>query len=211
MGRSTLNFTPAPAIPRTARFPDDAQEPMARKGMGAVYTRTADSQPLRAEPSADERARLLSRFYEPHHARLTAAVDAALAAHGRCLVFDGHSFPSRPLPYEDDQDPDRPDICLGTDPFHTPAVLADAAVRTLQDQGWKVALNRPFSGALVPMRFYGKDRRVESLMVEVNRSLYMNEATGERLSCLENVRSRIGRSIAKLCKCVNPVVPREGA
>ena len=30
------------------RFPDDAREPMARVGQGAVYTRTADGDPLRA-------------------------------------------------------------------------------------------------------------------------------------------------------------------
>jgi hypothetical protein len=38
----------------------------------------------------------------------------------------------------------------------------------------------PFAGALVPMRFYGKDLRVRALMIEVRRGLYMDERSGAR-------------------------------
>jgi N-formylglutamate deformylase len=101
------------------RFPEDLDEPMAGKGMGAVYTRLSTGEPLRSlEPA--ERARLMARWYYPHHAKMTDAVDAALAARGRCLILDIHSFSSRPLPHEPDQDPDRPEICIGTDTFHSP-------------------------------------------------------------------------------------------
>src|SRR5438874_6704243 len=80
------------------RFTDDALEPMAAKGMGAVYTATTDGAPLRGPLDASERAELLGRFYEPHHAALEAAADAALTATGGCLLVDCHSFPDDPLP-----------------------------------------------------------------------------------------------------------------
>src|SRR3954462_3005611 len=110
------------------RFDDDSVEPMAELGMGGVYERSSTGTRLRAAPTDDERAALLDRFYHPHHDRLTALVAAALRADGRCLVLDGHSFPSTPLPYEPDQDPDRPDICIGTDDFHPPEPLRDKAI-----------------------------------------------------------------------------------
>ncbi|MBQ3663473.1 MAG: N-formylglutamate amidohydrolase [Clostridia bacterium] len=40
-------------------------------------------------------------------------------------------------------------------------------------------MNRPYSGSMVPLAYYRKDRRVMSLMIEVNRSLYMEE-NGDR-------------------------------
>jgi N-formylglutamate amidohydrolase len=83
------------------RFTDDEREPMTRQGMGVIYERTAAGRPLRRNPSADQRHRLLARFYEPHHAALSTAVESVLAEHGTCLLIDGHSFPTRPLPYED--------------------------------------------------------------------------------------------------------------
>ncbi len=78
------------------RFTDDAQEPMARVGQAAVYTRTSFGQQLRREdPSA--RQRLLERYFAPYHAALDALVAATLSRFARCLVLDCHSFATEPL------------------------------------------------------------------------------------------------------------------
>ena len=191
---TTVAFPVSRFVVDPERFVEDADEPMARKGMGVIYERTPSGLALRRPPSAPERARLLARFYEPHHSRLTAAVQAALDAHGTCLVLDGHSFPARALPYED-QSLDRPDICIGTDEFHTPDRLRDFAVRTFEQLGYRVAVNRPFAGAIVPMRFYREDRRVRAVMVEVNRGLYMDERTGAKLPSFDKVRERIAGAV----------------
>jgi len=183
------------------RFLEDSKEPMAARGMGAVYERTSDSRPLRDKPSADERRMLIDRYYRPHHTRLNGAVDRSLARHGRCLIVDGHSFPSRPLPYEDDQDPDRPEICIGTDDFHTPEHLAGEAVAIFERAGFRTAVNRPFAGTIVPMAHYRRDPAVASIMVEVNRGLYMDEATGARLPVFEDLRRRLGDGLGLMAKC----------
>lgn len=162
------------------RFVDDAQEVMAAKGMGVVYTRTSDGRLLRRALSPESRRQLIRRFYEPHHEKLTRMVNDALGHSGRCLVLDCHSFPSIPLPYEYDQSRERPDICIGTDDYHTPDWIAPAAEELFAVLGLRVLVNRPFSGALVPLVHYRKNPQVWSLMVEVNRSLYMNETTGNR-------------------------------
>jgi N-formylglutamate deformylase len=57
------------------RFPDDANEPMAARGMGAVYAKTSTGARLRANLSPAERERIMMRWYHPHHALLTSAVD----------------------------------------------------------------------------------------------------------------------------------------
>jgi N-formylglutamate deformylase len=196
---ATVRFPVSRLVVDPERFTDDAQERMAARGMGVVYTRTSDGRPLRRAPTASERAALLARYYEPHHAALTARVAAALDAHGACLVIDGHSFPSSPLPYEDDQRHDRPEVCVGTDDFHTPASLRDSAVLALERAGFRVAVDRPFAGALVPMAYHRRDPRVTALMIEVNRGLYMDERTGRRLPGFESVRERLGDALRPLC------------
>lgn len=180
------------------RFERDADEPMAARGMGAVYERTSDGRALREPPSPAARAGLLGRFYRPHHAALEAAVAAALDAHGRCLVLDAHSFPSAPLPYEDDQDPARPDVCIGTDAFHTPARLRDEAVAAFRSEGLVVAVDRPFAGALVPAAHFRREPRVAALMIELNRRLYMHEATGARSADFDAIAHVLRRAILRL-------------
>jgi len=180
------------------RFADDAREPMAAKGMGVVYEKTADLEPLRKKPSSEERKALIDRYYHPHHQRLAWAVEQALPLFGCSLIIDCHSFPSVPLPYEDDQDPDQPEICIGTDSFHTPGRLAAEAAAIFEGAGFRVALNRPFSGTLVPMKYYRREPAVSSIMIELNRGLYMDEKAGVPLPQFEILRQRLAGCLTGL-------------
>lgn len=162
------------------RFVSDADEPMAATGMGVVYTKTSNGHDLRKHLSNPERTSLVAKYYKPHHEKLTTAVRDALAEYGRCLIIDCHSFASSPLPHEPDQSRNRPDICIGTDEFHTPAWLSALAAKLFRERGLRVELDRPFSGTLVPKAYYAKNRTVWSVMIETNRSLYMDEVSGQR-------------------------------
>ena len=117
------------------------------------------------------------------------------AQSGVCLIIDCHSFASVALPYELDQTSDRADICVGTDPFHTPLSVRDAVVGAAEGEGYSVAIDAPFSGALVPLSSYRKDRRVMSVMIEVNRRLYMDEESGLKRHDFEKVRAAVGRIV----------------
>jgi N-formylglutamate deformylase len=160
------------------RFRDDAHEPCAVVGMGAVYVRGTRGQVLRA-PSAARRELLLETYYDPHHRRCAADAAKALATTGGCLVLDAHSYPSVPLPTERSGSL-RPEIGLGTDPLHTPPALRALAEGFFRARGFAVAVDQPYAGAFVPTGFFGEEPRVQALMVEVRRDLYMDEATGAK-------------------------------
>ena len=40
-------------------------------------------------------------------------------------------------------------------------------------------LNAPFRGSIVPMEYYQKNRNVQSVMLEVNRRLYLKPGSSE--------------------------------
>lgn len=157
------------------RFRSDQDECCAQKGQGLMYLRGVDYKKIR---DYDEtlRNRILAEFYDPHHARLTAAVDQALETCGRCTILDGHSFSSS-LPVLPISLFDLPDFCIGTDRFHTPPALRTAMAEACREHGYSVKINFPYSGTITPMKHYGTDNRVLSVMVEVNRKLYLNERT----------------------------------
>jgi N-formylglutamate amidohydrolase len=174
------------------RFEDDAEEVMATKGQGVIYTHDSHGNRLRtSDPSKAEREALLERFYRPYHRAAEDEVTQMLERFGRCLILDCHSFPLKPLPYEFDQDPDRPDICLGTDSFHTPDSLLEQVELSLKKHHLSTARNRPFAGTYVPLAFHQKDQRVWSIMLEVNRKLYMSENAGDKLGCFEETEDAI--------------------
>ena len=177
------------------RFPSDEHEPMAPRGMGAIYTRTSICGVLRAQPTPTARQSLLERWYQPHHCKLERLVSDVAARSGGCLIVDCHSFPSAPLPYELDQREQRADFCIGTDPFHTPSLLRDGIVAAARKTGYSVTVDAPFSGALVPLAFYQKDDRIWSVMIEVNRRIYMDEHSGLKNREFEHVSAMAGRLI----------------
>ena len=184
------------------RFLDDSDEVMAKFGMGVIYTNTSNGKILRKMPSGKERKSLITEYYLPHHEFLSNAVKNELEKYGQALIIDCHSFPSSPLPYEIDQNTNRPDICIGTDEFHTPLSLRQSAENEVLKQGLKCAMNRPFSGSIVPSEFYRNNENVYSIMIEINRKLYMNERTGEKNSEFETCQSKLGHIIDVL-RCIN--------
>jgi N-formylglutamate deformylase len=179
------------------RFLDDSAEPMSEAGMGAVYLCDSRGQTLRSTLSPGQRDELIQKYYVPHHSRLADAVSSALADQGRCLIVDCHSFRSVPFKYEKDRSP-RPDICLGTDDYHTPASLRDSLVELFLAAGLTVDINSPFPGTMVPQPYYHTDERVHSIMIEVNRSLCMDEDSGERNFRFKRMQDRLAAVLSDL-------------
>jgi N-formylglutamate deformylase len=165
-GASKLVFPVSRLVVDPERLIDDSMESV---GMGVVYTHTTDGDLLRAISEMD-RLTLIDTYYHPHHNNLTRMVDSCLEQHDQCLIIDCHSFPAQPLPYELDRN--RPGICIGTDTYHTSAKLKNCLSKAFETSGYRVAIDSPFSGSIVPLKYYQLDRRVSSVMIEVNRSLY---------------------------------------
>jgi len=163
------------------RYPHDADEPMSTHGMGAIYTHITHHRPLRpAGWTEADREAVMQSHYWPHADAMTAAVTATLAQHDRRTILDAHSFPTAALPFEDPTR-DRPQICLGHNTTNAPEPWLQTWEHEARARHLTVARNTPFAGAYIPLQ-YLNDPRVQSLMVEFRRDLYMNEQTGDRIA-----------------------------
>ena len=176
------------------RFRDDADEPMSEKGMGLAYTRCADGAPLRSI-SPQKRAAIARMYYDKHHEAFTDMVNEKLHDCGRCIIIDAHSFSAEPLPYEDCAH--RPDFCIGTDPFHTPYPLLRTCYTFLRGCGFEVAVNRPFSCTIVPLEHLHSDTSVSSVMIEVNRRLYMT-ADGSKTDSFSDIQRMLAALVGEI-------------
>lgn len=163
------------------RFTDDGLEPMAKLGMGVVYEKTDSGTPMRKVTPALKH-RIINNYYKPHHQQFSLAVQQQLNTFGKALILDGHSFPNQPLNRDLHKGTPRPVFNIGIDHFHTPHSLLLALLNALAKHGYtdeQVGINWPYSGSIVPSEFYLKNKNVYSIMLEINRSAYMNENTIE--------------------------------
>ncbi|MFC1659468.1 N-formylglutamate amidohydrolase [Pseudomonadota bacterium] len=188
----------------TERFVDDKLEIMSKIGMGVIYTKTTDLKTLRKNPSTKERKELLDKFYYPHHNKLFELTENIFKEHKKALIIDCHSFPSIQPPYEkafsNNQNIKRPQICIGADKFHTSNRLRKKITSLFEERGYEVNINTPFSGSLVPLEYYSKEKNVQSVMIELRRDLYMNEKTGKKTKNFNKLKQDINYAISELTK-----------
>lgn len=131
------------------RFWSGEHEPMESIGMGALYSVDHTLRPIRRELSNDEVSDL-REIYDEHHRRLGDACLDALQEYGRCVILDLHSYPFTRQPYEQNYGA-RPQLCVGTDSFHTPQWLFRIVSQLAHENGFEVGENSPFEGSMVPL------------------------------------------------------------
>jgi N-formylglutamate amidohydrolase len=155
------------------RFYPDEKEYMHKFGRGFYYTKTDDNKLMRTLDDKDN----VYEIYKNYHNGFNGVVQNILDEVGVVHIIDCHSFSNIPAPFDNDDGSGRPDICIGTDDFHTPSYLIDLLYLHFKSNGFDVQINMPYSGSIVPNRFYCKNKSVKSIMVEINKRLYMDESS----------------------------------
>lgn len=194
-GRDLAGVTPWIFINRLSRlvidperFPDD-REVMNSIGMGAVYTKSSSGLPLRTEDSQRDQ-QLLKEYFYPYAAAFTELVELRLTEVRDVTIIDVHSYRIKEHINGVNKGQRRPPICLGSDAFHTPQWLIDAAISSFADAG-QVILNEPYAGTYVPMEFYEKSRAVKSVMMENREDTIAGEGMGRSARALANLIDKI--------------------
>ena len=184
------------------RFPGPEEEKNA-VGMGVLYTHGSQRQLVRSIP--DEAVADYMRFFVEYSVLLARLVNRAIAAHGRAIIIDVHSYHRAVLPHELHVTEPRPELCVGYEEFHMSDELRGAVADCFA--GFEQGDNQTFHGSYVPLEHYRRDARVQSVMLEIRRDMYMDEATGAR-----NTKrvSDIGASLAALVERFTPVTTCEG-
>ncbi|MDP2541551.1 N-formylglutamate amidohydrolase [Tenacibaculum discolor] len=174
----------------TERFSDNSKEVMFKYGMGVLYEKSDDGNPIRIV-TEELRENILTNYYWKHHSDLNKAVLRELKEFGESLIIDCHSFPDTPLKRDLDQSLNRPDFNIGTDSFHTPKKLIDASIDFFKSKDFSLGVDKPYSGSIVPIDFYEKDKRVGSIMLEVNRKLYLQGSTNIKSDNFQKIKELI--------------------
>lgn len=172
------------------RFSDDKEEEMAKYGMGMLYETLDNGKKLR-EIDEKLRAKIYKNYYKPHHAQLTNFVDEQLRKEGKALIIDCHSFSNIPFNRDLNKSVPRPQICIGADEFHTSQSLVHLIKEYFQNNNYICEINNPYNGSLVPSNYYNENKNVQSVMIEINRNLYLKDSSNERNENYNNLKKTI--------------------
>ena len=160
-----------------SRFDCDVERLECEDGRLCRFIRESDKCDDRREwvlGNAQRRNMYLAEWYRYRAEILDAASDDVT------IIVDCHSFPS-------DIAPDV-DVCIGfnEDSSKPSQQTIDLVAAKFRDAGYSVAFNRPYANAIAPVGYIG-----HSLMIEVNKRTYMNEATLQKDAGFEHLKSTV--------------------
>jgi N-formylglutamate amidohydrolase len=179
LNREAFELDPAMFVDE---LPDFARARTARvaAGLGAIARVVSEGQEIYARKLTFAEARTrIEQAHRPYHAALERLIGEAHAAHGFAILIDWHSMPSAAAR----AGRDRPsDFVLG-DRFGAACagVLTATVERELEQMGYRVARNTPYAGGYTTEHYGRPARRTHALQIEINRGLYLDEATLEPL------------------------------
>lgn len=181
-------------------------------GLGTIARIVTESEEIYREPvSLGDALARINQLYKPYHAGLASLIAEGERHFGCAVLIDCHSMPSGPLA---DQGGQRPDFVLG-DRFGTscePELIRFVGQR-LEALGYAVAHNKPYAGGYITEHYGQPGAGRHALQIEVNRSLYMDEAKFEKLPRFDNLSRDLAIVAGELIEAAPALleVPRAAA
>jgi N-formylglutamate amidohydrolase len=176
-------------------LPDFAQGRTARvaAGLGAIARVAGEGRPIYARKlTFGEAQTRIDTAHRPYHDALERLLAQARKAHGLAILVDWHSMPAAAARGHRARGGGPCDIVLG-DRFGAACgpKLTALMEKTLESLGYRVARNAPYAGGYTTEHYGRPARRTHAIQVEINRGLYMNEATREPTEGLARLKADI--------------------
>ena len=178
LNRAPDELDPA-LIEGVARIPHN---PRVSSGLGVVPRVVANGRAIyRGKLSLAEAEARIARHWSPYHAMLRMLIDASHQKFGEAVLIDCHSMPHEAIEAHVRPGMTRPDVVLG-DRFGAAAGrdVVDRIEAAFTGAGLRVARNAPFAGAYITQAYGRPSIGQHAVQVEIDRSLYMDEAQIER-------------------------------
>ena len=180
--------------------PRGGHNPRISSGLGVIPRVVANGRAIYAGRigRAEAEARI-ETAWQPYHATLRRLTDDALARFGEAVLIDCHSMPHEAIEAHARPGQPRPEVVLG-DRFGAAARrdVMDRIEATFLSAGFRVARNAPFAGAYITQAYGRPSRNAHAVQIEIDRALYMDEASITRRPDFNAFRDLIGSVVAEI-------------
>ena len=143
----------------------------------------------------------LNNYYFPYHNKLKQVVDNSINAFGFAILFDFHSMPNSCINQSRNNKSLVPQVVLGNC-FGTSCdeKLSEKVFGIFSTSGFRVEMNNPFSGGFITKNYGVPKENAHAIQVEIDRSLYMDEANYTLHSGYSELKKKLRKVICEISK-----------
>jgi N-formylglutamate amidohydrolase len=171
-------------------------------GIGLIRRLVKPGIPVYERPlTSGEITARIEKYYRPYHDTLENLLKEAHYNYGQVWHINCHSmpnasaYPRRGLGLVGNRA--KPvDFCIGDRDGRSCAIGLTRSLRDfIRDMGYTVSLNDPFKGLELVEKYSNPAQGYHALQIEINKSLYMNEETGEKTKNYSALKADIEKVI----------------
>ena len=160
-------------------------------GLGVIPRVVANQKPIyKQRISIDDANQRLQSFYFPYHNKLKSLIEHTKMSFRKVILLDCHSMPYSSINLFSKKDPVEVVLgdCFGCSCEHEIVMeLKDL----LTEAGFKVSLNKPFSGGFITRNYASPLDGINVIQIEILRSLYSDEKQLVQNNNFSSIQNRL--------------------
>jgi N-formylglutamate amidohydrolase len=184
-------------------WPVPLQPTVSKRGLGLLKSRSRYGEPVHERKlTVAEVMERIEKYHRPYYAELADNIARLKSAFGVVYQLSCHCMSAVGAPTHPDAGQDRADFNLGNlNGTTSSGEFMEFVTKAVTSLGYTCSINFPYSGGELNSRFGNPGNGVESIMVEINKKLFMDVKTFKK-------KPEFGRVQADVTRILQTVVSR---
>ncbi len=172
-----------------------------KSGIGLFPRLSRDYNELYVKDFLWKEAKLrINKYYKPWHFQLRSSIESIRSKFNFCLLMDYHSMPSN----VQNKITNKNQIVIGNNYGKScNESLTNFVKNSFMNKGYIVAINKPYAGGYITRNYSNLDQNINTLQIEICRSLYMNENTFKKNSNFLNLKNNLNLIMQDILEYIN--------
>jgi N-formylglutamate amidohydrolase len=181
-------------------WPVPLQPTVSKRGLGLLKAKSRYGEPVHERKlTVAEVTERIERYHRPYYAELEQNIARLKSAFGFVYHLSCHCMSAVGAPTHPDPGKPRADFCLGDVGGKTASrEFIEFAKNTIESLGYRCTVNDPYNGGELNTRFGNPKAGIDSIMVEINKKLFMDVNTFKKTAGFERVQADVTKVLAAI-------------
>jgi N-formylglutamate deformylase len=176
-------------------WPVPLEPTVSLRGLGLLKSKSRYGEPVHERKlTVDEVMQRLNGYYHPYHRELKRNIDKLHSQFGIVYQLSCHCMSAIGAPTHPDAGKPRADFCVGNiSGTSSSEEFINFLADTIRSLGYSCTINDPYNGGELNRRYGKPEAGIESVMVEINKKLFMDIETFRKKPGFAKVKEDCGK------------------
>ena len=191
-------------------WPVPLQPTVSKRGLGLLKSKSRYGEPVHEQKlTVAEVMERIENYHRPYYAELAQNIERLRSAFGFVYHLSCHCMSAVGAPTHPDPGKQRADFCLGDVNGSTSSrEFIEFVQQTIQSLGYSCTVNDPYNGGELNTRFGRPKEGIDSIMVEINKKLFMDTGSFRRKPEFGKVEADVSRVLHAIARRARETMPK---